>query len=105
MASSLLESVLALTLISICLYIAIMVYSAVFSPKTSIKFYTDQNKANEFFYIRQIGHDSLTEFFDSKQWEIEEETTENIRQVTLTLKDSLKVAMIKTFFIPDEKDE
>ncbi len=94
-----LESVLALTLISICLFMATMVYNMVFAPQTSVKSYFNQNKANEFFYIRQIGHDSLVSAFDSVQWQVEEEQIGKISRITVMYKDSFNVSAIKTFYV------
>jgi len=58
-ANSILESVIALSIISICLFITLIIYSSVFSPKTSIKKYIVRNRANEYFYTIQIAPDSV----------------------------------------------
>ena len=98
-ASSLLESVLALTLISICLYISIMVYSAVFTPRTSPGFYNSQNKADEYFFVAQLQQDSLLSNYDGDQWNIEEEENEALKKLTVRYADSSKVTLTKTFYI------
>ncbi|MFH6996237.1 hypothetical protein, partial [Flavobacterium sp. FlaQc-48] len=59
-ANSLLESVIALTIISICLYFAIMIFASVYTPKTSAKFYSTQNKVNELFYLSELKNDSIS---------------------------------------------
>jgi len=58
-ANSLLESVIALSIIAVCLYIAVVVYSRVFTPKTSLKAYSMQNKINEAFVYKELGIDTL----------------------------------------------
>lgn len=53
-ANSILESVIALSIISICLYIAVIVFSQVFSPRTSAKYYASQNRVGELFFLFEI---------------------------------------------------
>lgn len=63
-ATSLLESVIALSIIAICLYFAIMIFSMVFTPRTSVQFYDTQNKVNELFYLAELKGDSLSNSTD-----------------------------------------
>lgn len=63
-ATSLLESVVALSIIAICLYFAIMIFSMVFTPRTSVQFYDTQNKVNELFYLAELKGDSLSNAAD-----------------------------------------
>lgn len=102
-ANSLLESVVALSIISVCLYIAIMVYATVFSPKTSAKYYNSQNKTSEAFYAIQLAQDSITADYDTANWEIEEEeSTGNLKKVTVKYKDSVMSYPEKSFYIANE---
>ena len=99
-ANSIIESVIALTIISICIYIAIMVYAKVFSPKTSIKQYSHQNELNEQFYLMQLQEETTIENI---------ETTENwintyLKEVTLTYKDSLSTNVTKTVYIHTDEE-
>ncbi|WP_330443311.1 hypothetical protein [Flavobacterium sp. C4GT6] len=99
-ANSLLESVIALTIISVCLYIAIMVYSAVFAPNTSMKFYSSQNKIQAAFFDMQIGLDSLKEKYDNENWSIEEEFTEGSKKIIIKYSDSITEYPEKVFYVP-----
>lgn len=94
-ANSLLESVIALTIISICIYISIMVYANVFSPKTSTLYYSHQNKINEQFFLLQ-----LQEEITASSVKIEENwLNTNLKEVQVKFTDSLATEMNKTFYI------
>lgn len=99
-ANSLLESVVALSIISVCLYIAIMIYTSVFTPKTSARFYSSQNKINEVFFVMQLKQDSLLEKYNTEEWNIEEEMMGNVKKITIKYKDSLQAYPEKSFYIP-----
>jgi hypothetical protein len=102
-ANSLLESVVALSIISVCLYIAIMVYASVFSPKTSVKAYSSQNKVYEVFYLQQIRQDSLLEQYNTDNWQIEEEySTKKLKKITVHYKDSVQAYPERSFYIANE---
>lgn len=99
-ANSIIESVIALTIISICIYVAIMVYANVFSPKTSIKQYSHQNKINEQFYLLQLQDETSIENI---------EITENwlntyLKEVTFIYKDSLFSNTSKTVYIHSDEE-
>jgi len=98
-ANSLLESVVALSIISVCLYIAILVYASIFSPKTSIKKYSSQNKIYEAFFISQVDQDSLLDKYLNDQWVIDEEIENNLKKITVKYKDSLQSYQAKQFYI------
>ena len=99
-ANSILESVIALTIISICLYFAILIFSAVFTSRTSAKFYNKQNKINELFFLAQLKNDSLTFENEDENLQIEEEIiTENLKKVTIQYKDSSQFQFEKSFYI------
>lgn len=99
-ANSILESVIALTIISICLYIAIMVCSAVFTPKTNVKFYDTQNKINEMFFLAQLKKDSLQ--FDNVNENLimdEEIINQGIKRMMIKYKDSTQYKFEKIFYV------
>lgn len=73
-ANSILESVIALTIISVCLYFAIMIFASVYTPKTSAKFYSTQNKLNEIFYLAELKSDSVSGENEDENLIIKEET-------------------------------
>ena len=97
-ANSLLESVIALTIISVCLYFAVMIFASVYTPKTSAKFYSTQNKVNELFYLSQIKNDSIAND-ENENLLIEEETVnENLKKISVQYKDSTQFKFEKTFY-------
>ncbi len=99
-ANSILESVIALSIISVCLYIAIMIFAAVFTPRTSAKFYDTQNKVNELFFTSQLKQDSLLYQNEDDNLLIEEENiTHNLKKLTIHFKDSSKSQFEKSFYI------
>jgi len=102
-ANSLLESVIALSIISICLYVAVMVYSAVFTPHTSARFYTSQNKIYEAFFLQQVSTDSLSELYANGELTIDEEDIENsYKKIVVKYKDSTQAYPAKSFYVANE---
>lgn len=99
-ANSLLESIIALSIISICLYVGIIVYAAVFNNNTSARFYSNQNKTYDAFFMLQLGLDSITE--NKTNWEIDREAEGNITLVNIKYSDSIQVYPVKTFYIINE---
>lgn len=105
-ANSILESVIALTIISICLYSAIMIFAAVFTPRTSAKFYGTQNKVNEFFYLSQLKNDSLTYQSEDDNLIIEEENINSgIKKIILQYRDSTKYKFEKSFYVQNSESD
>ncbi|WP_300568520.1 hypothetical protein [Flavobacterium sp.] len=99
-ANSILESVIALTIISICLYFAIMIFAAVFTPRTSTKFYDTQNKINELFFLAQLKNDSLIyENEDDKLLIEEENIDDDLKKITIQYKDSTRYQFDKSFYV------
>lgn len=96
-ANSILESVIALAIISICLYIAMMVYANVLSKKTSIVSYSQQNKMNEMFYLLQVAADSL-EMENQENINVEWINT-NLQEITIKSEDTSDYAIKKHFYI------
>jgi len=98
-ANSLLESVIALTIISVCLYFAIMIFASVYTPKTSAKFYSTQNKVNELFYLSQIKIDSIANDENENLLIEEESINENLKKISVQYKDSTQFQFEKTFYV------
>jgi hypothetical protein len=99
-ANSILESVIALTIISICLYFAILIFASVFTPRTSAKFYSTQNKANELFFLSQLKNDSLQYESENENLQIEEEVVnDHLKKVFIQYKDSTQFKFEKSFYV------
>lgn len=99
-ANSILESVIALSIISICLYIAVMVVSSVFSKKTSVKFYDTQNKINELFFLSQLQGDSLIYDETDENLIIKEEIINTgLKKINIEFKDSTHIMHEKSFYV------
>lgn len=99
-ANSLLESVIALTIISICLYFAVMIFASVYTPKTSAKFYSTQNKVNELFYLSQIKNDSISNDSENENLLIEEEVIgDDLKKISIQYKDSTQFKFEKSFYV------
>lgn len=99
-ANSILESVIALSIISVCLYFAIMIFVAVFTPRTAAKFYGIQNKANEMFYLIQLKNDSLTAEALDNNLEIKQSLADDgVKEINLKFKDSSQFEFNKNFYV------
>ncbi|MRX39567.1 hypothetical protein GJU43_09790 [Flavobacterium sp. LC2016-23] len=99
-ANSILESVIALTIISICLYFAILIFAAVFTPRTSAKFYSTQNKVNELFFLSQLKNDSLQYESQDENLLIEEEViNDRLKKISVQYKDSSQFKFEKSFYV------
>ncbi|MFP9119336.1 hypothetical protein ACLI08_16225 [Flavobacterium sp. RNTU_13] len=96
-AGSLLESVIALTIIAICLFVATMVYAAVFTSKTSMKHYEDQASVNELFYLYQLRRDSV-KGADNVGRNIAGEVNGGTEKMIITYKDSAAVSEHEKIF-------
>jgi hypothetical protein len=102
--NSILESVIALSIISVCLYIAIMVYASVFSPRTSPKFYSTYNKLDELFFLSQVQSDSINTIENDNLTIEEELINTNLKQVTIKYKDSSKIDFEKSYYIQQSNE-
>lgn len=101
-ANSILESMIALTIISICLSIAVMIFAGVFTPRTSAKFYNTQNRVNELFYLAQMRTDSLTNENDDEDLFVEEEIIQDgLKKITIEYKDSTQFKFEKSFYVQE----
>lgn len=99
-ANSILESVIALTIISICLYLAIMIFAAVFTPRTSAKFYGTQNRVNELFFLAELKSDSLSDESEDENLIMEEEEiNEGVKRISIKYKDSSQFQFEKSFYV------
>lgn len=99
-ANSILESVIALTIISICLYFAIMIFASVYTPKTSTKFYSTQNKVNEIFYLSELTNDSIVNESKDENLIIKEEiVNDNLKKISVEYKDSTQFKFEKSFYV------
>lgn len=99
-ANSILESVIALTIISICLYFAILIFASVFTPRTSAKFYNTQNKVNELFFLSQLKNDSLQYESPNENLLIEEEiVNDHLKKISVQYKDSTQFKFEKSFYV------
>lgn len=98
-ANSILESVIALTIISVCLYVAIMVYASVFSPKASAAFYIARNKTGSQFFLLQLDSDMVPQdgITISETW-----INTHLKQVEIQVKDQLGKNDKRNFYIHGE---
>jgi hypothetical protein len=104
-ANSILESVIALTIISICLYFAILIFASVFTPRTAVKFYDTQNKVNELFFLAQLKNDSLNYENENDQLIIEEEViNNNLKKLLIYYNDSTKFKFKKSFYVQNDPE-
>ncbi|RYG54877.1 MAG: hypothetical protein EOO01_00235 [Chitinophagaceae bacterium] len=101
-ANSIIESVVAICIISICLYIAILVIASVFTPRTSAKFYTTRNNLDEFFFLSQLN-DSLSGNSNGSSVSIEREILgTSLQKITLTCRDSTNRDYKKIYYVGAE---
>ena len=98
-ATSILESIIALTIISICLYFAVLIFSMVFTQRTSVKFYNTQNKVNELFYLSELEDDSLASSTDENLIIEEQFLNTSLKEVKVSYKDSTQFQFEKSFYI------
>ena len=98
-ANSILESVIALCIIAVCLYVAIMVYAQVFTAKTSPRFYNSKNKVAEIYYLYQVNPDSILSA-ENGNFIIKQESLDNhLEELTIEYKDSSGVKLNSNYYI------
>jgi type II secretory pathway component PulJ len=101
-ANSILESVIALCIISIGLTVAVMVFSQVFNPKNSRQ-YASENKANSLFYMLQTNRDSVHLENYAPGLKINETALEDrLFEISIEYTDSSKYIHKKNFYIQYE---
>ena len=98
-ANSILESVIALCIIAICLYVAILVYAAVFTPKTSAKFYSARNKLSEIYFMAQVNPDSIEKMGNDHLLIHQEWINNNLQQINIEYKDSTGITSKNNFYV------
>jgi competence protein ComGF len=101
-ANSLIESVMSMSIISICLFIAVIIYATVFTSKSSVNYYNTLQETDEAFFLLEINQDSLTERFETEGWEIEEENISLIKKIVVNKNDGDVRFPEKTFYILHE---
>ena len=97
-ANSLLESVIALAIISIGIYAAILVFNQVFTSSTSEKFHTEQKNINNIFYEIQLGTDTFQNDESNYQFEINS-LNSDLKEYKINYKDSTKIKLSNSFYI------
>jgi type II secretory pathway pseudopilin PulG len=100
-ANSLLESVIALAIISIGIYAAILVFNQVFTSNTSEKFHIEQKNINNMFYEIQLGVDTFQNDESNYQFEINNYNL-NLKEYKINYKDSAKIKLNNRFYILNE---
>ncbi len=97
-ASSILESVIALCIVAVCVYVSILIYATVFTPTTSIKFYNSRNKLQEYFFIVQTMPDSAfteeTNISSKEEW-----LKSNLKKIEIEYRDSTGIKTKKQVYI------
>lgn len=100
--NSLLESIIALTIISVCLYFAILIFASVYTAKTSVRFYSTQNKVNELFYLSELKNDSILNN-ENKNLLIEEEVVnDQLKKISIQYNDTTQFKFEKSFYIQND---
>lgn len=97
-ANSLLESVIALAIISIGIYAAILVFNQVFSSSTSEKFHIEQKNCNNMFYEIQLGINTFQNNESNYEFEINDFNSE-LKEYKINYKDSAKLKLKNHFYI------
>lgn len=100
-ANSLLESVIALAIISIGIYATILVFNQVFTSNTSEKFHMEQKNSNNLFYEIQLGVDTLKSDESNYQFEIND-LNSDLKEYKINYKDSTKIKLNNRFYIINE---
>ena len=77
-----------------------MIFASVYTPKTSAKFYSTQNKVNELFYLSQIKNDSISNDSENENLLIEEEVLgDDLKKISIQYKDSTQFKFEKSFYV------
>ncbi len=80
-----------------------MIFAAVFTPRTSAKFYNTQNKVNELFFLTQLKNDSIKNETNENNLILEEEiVNDGVKKIIIQYKDSTKFQFEKSFYIQDD---
>lgn len=77
-----------------------MIFAAVYTPKTSAKFYSTQNKVNELFYLSELRSDSISNDSEDENLIINEEIiNDNLKKISIEYKDSTQFKFEKSFYV------
>lgn len=96
--TSILESVIALSIVSICIFIALMIYTSVYTPKTAPKFYEFKNRSSELFFMMHFEHDSINPA--TGDFQISEEIINSkLKRVAIQTTDSSHLKIKKSYYI------
>ncbi len=102
-AGSLIESVAALSIIAICLVTAVLIYSQVFTMRTSARFYNRNNAMDEVFFATMLGQDSLlVKYTEDDRMLIEEEVYKGYKIIRVSCNDSIKPHVEKYYYLNAE---
>lgn len=95
--SSLLESVVSLSIISICLYVTVLVYTTVFNDKTSINYHSKTLECYSVFYNSLIENNNDT-LIKNIQFE-EEWITSDLKIIKMNFIDSTGNHYIRKYYV------
>lgn len=96
-ANSMLESVIAIALISACIYISLLVCNQVFSKKLEEDINFEEKKMNNIFYELQVGTDSI---YNSNIYSIDEQNDGvNMKIININPMEGAKVKNKKQFYV------
>lgn len=98
-ANSIMESVIALSIVSICIFIALLIYTNVYTPKTAPKFYEFKNRNAELFFMMHFEQDSISSTSDDFQVS-EEIINSKLKKVAIQNTDSSHLKIKKSYYIP-----
>jgi hypothetical protein len=101
-ANSILESVLALTIISICMFIAVMVYATVFNSKNSLAAHLNEAQMQEMYFLMQVRPDSLLQALP-KGFDIETGIEGRSRMCKIKYTGDEYRKMDCTYYLPDHE--
>jgi competence protein ComGC len=107
-ASSLVESVMAIAIISICVLVAFMVYVNVVKQNDSIPYFNAKHKVAYLIHESMMSHDYESNEYDFKTYQIIKEVTLNKEPNTALLEFTIKIGN-KSYkinhIIPIENDQ
>ncbi len=105
-ASSLIESVLAITIISICLLVAFLIYLNVIQQNSSVNFYRAKHKVESLTHDMIINRDYADDVFEFKGYSINKVVEINneaqTATVAFTIKDGAKAHTINKLVVYHE---
>lgn len=98
-ANSLLESVIALSIISICIYMTVLIYATIYQKDTSSTFYQSRNKMQTMFFMLQINPDSVFNDTDGVKIIHEEYLNIDVKLVEMGYTDSIQTLTKRKYYI------